>query len=94
MILLSPKAVQRLTGSSVKAYEARVRRGSLQPMTSGYDKLNDRIVKGHRLDAVAASYNWTPEAIPQLLAAYGLPPEAGGDPIVHGVYLIDQPADR
>ena len=91
LILLSPKAVQRLTGSSVKAYEARVRRGSLQPMTSGYDKHNDRMVRGHRLDAVAGCYNWTPEGIPELLAAYGLPAEAGGDPIIHGVYLIDEP---
>lgn len=92
MILVSPSAVQRLTGSTVKAYEARVRRGSLQPMTSGYDRANDRIVRGHRLDAVAACYHWAPEAIDQLSAAYGLPREAGGDPVRHGVYLIDEPA--
>ena len=91
MILISPKAVRRLTGSNVKAYEGRVQRGSLQPRISGYDKLNDRIVRGHHLDAVAACYRWAPEAISQLLAAYGFPREAGGDPMVHGVYLIDGP---
>ena len=93
MILLSPAAVQRLTDSSVKAYEARLQRGSLQPMISGYDQRNDRIVRGHRLDAVAGAYRWSLTAVDQLVAAYGLPPEADGDPMIHGVHLIDGPAD-
>ena len=93
MILLSTRAVMRITDSNRKAVEARVNRGSLQPMTGGYDKKNDRVVRGYRLDAVAGAYHWPMEAVDQLVAAYGFPPEAGGDPMIHGVHLIDGPAD-
>ena len=93
MILLSTRAVMRITNSNRKAVEARVYRGSLQPMASGYDKKNGCVVRGYRLDAVAGAYHWPMEAVDQLVAAYGFPREAGGDPMIHGVYLIDEPAD-
>ena len=93
MILLSTRAVMRITNSNRKAVEARVYRGSLQPMASGYDKKNDCVVRGYRLDAVAGAYHWPMEAVDQLVAAYGLPREADGDPMMHGVYLIDGPPD-
>ena len=93
MILLSTRAVIRITNSNRKAVEARAYRGSLQPMASGYDKKNDRVVHGYRLVAVAGAYHWSMEAVDQLVAAHGLPPEADGDPMIHGVYLIDEPAD-
>ena len=93
MILLSTRAVMRITNSNRKAVEARVNRGSLQPMAGGYDKKNDRVVRGYRLDAVAGAYDWPMEAVDQLVAAYGFPPEADGDPMIHGVHLIDGPAD-
>ena len=91
MILLSTCAVMRITDSNRKAVEARVYRGSLQRMASGYDQKNDRVVHGYRLDAVAGTYGWPVEAVDQLVAAHGLPPEADGDPMIHGVSLIDGP---
>ena len=93
MILLSTRAVMRISNSNRKAVEARVYRGSLQPMASGYDQKNDRVVHGYRLVAVAGTYGWPNEVMDQLIAAYGFPPEADGDPMIHGVYLIDGPPD-
>ena len=65
---------------------------ALQRSTVPHSTPQYRVVRGYPLDAVAGAYHWPTEAVDQLVAAHGFPPEAGGDPFIYGVYLIDKPA--